>query len=58
MSEQSKLDEFISPGIPAVDQLSFSRLSSSLEVRPPEDGEERDELIEEGYDLVHEGDDK
>lgn len=58
MGEQSSLDEFMSQGFPAVDQLFFSRVSSKLGVRPPEDGEERDELIEEASDLVDGGDDQ
>lgn len=55
-AEQMQLDEFATPEIPAVEELEFSRVDSlSLEVRPPKDGDERNELIATAGDLTQQG---
>ena len=56
MSDQTQLDRFIGETIPVVKELEVSRVDSlSLDVRPPKDGEERDDLIESAPDLENTG---
>jgi len=59
MSDQTQLDRFMGHKIPVVEELEVSRVDSlSLDVRPPKDGEERDELIETAADLANKGGDE
>lgn len=55
MGDQSRLDRFATPNFTAVEELSFQRVSSTLGVRPPKDGDERDGIIESANDLRTEG---
>ena len=56
MSDQTQLDRFMGEKIPVVKGLEVTRVDSlSLNVRPPKDGDERDELIESASDLENTG---
>jgi hypothetical protein len=56
MSDQTQLDRFMGETLPAVRELKVDRVDSlSLNIRPPEDGDERDELIESAPDLQNTG---
>ncbi|UPV77014.1 hypothetical protein M0R89_22520 (plasmid) [Halorussus limi] len=56
MSDQTQLDRFMGEKIPVVKELEVTRVDSlSLNVRPPRDGDERDELIESASDLENTG---
>jgi hypothetical protein len=54
--DQQRLDKFMSRSFTAVEELSFSRVKSSLGMKPPADGEERNELLESSDDLRTKGD--